>query len=119
MPQEHSKFLTAFRAFNAVVTSTFSYELDKDYKQHIEQFRCAWLDCGLTITPKAHLVFEHLEEACDFYGFGMAALNESAAESVHADFDTHYRGYTVKDINSDNYRERLMHAIKTYNAAHI
>ena len=74
---------------------------------------------SLSITTKAHLVFEHLEEVCEFYGVGMALLNESAAESVHADFDRHYQGYIVKDITSDTYRERLLHAVKTYNSGHL
>ena len=49
----------------------------------------------------------------------MALLNESVAESVHADFDRHYHGYIVKDINSPKYAERLSHAVKTYNLSHV
>ena len=94
-----------------------SFHLSLIFKKH--QLQKAWIDCGLTITPKVHLIIEHLPEACRFYGFGMALLNESAAESVHADFDRHYQGYIVKDLNNDNYRQRLLHAIKTYNANHV
>ena len=60
-----------------------------------------------------------MEDACSYYGFGMALLNESAAESVHADFDRHWQGYIVKDQSSEMYQKRLLHSIKTYNANHI
>ena len=85
----------------------------------IRKFEIAWLDLGLSITTKARLVFEHLEEACKYYKFGMALLNESAAEAVHADFNKHYTGFKVKDIDSPMYRERLLHAVKSYNSNHI
>ena len=119
IPPEHIKYVDAFKAFNVVVESCFSYELAAGYAKSISDFETAWTSLGLSVTTKVHLVVEHLEEACDFYGFGMALLNESAAESVHADFDRHYQGYKVKDINSPKYRERLLHAVKTYNSSHI
>ena len=119
IPAEHSKYLSAFCTFNSVVEACFSYELGENYAECIRKFESAWLDLGLSITTKVHLVFEHLEEACEYHSFGMALLNESAAESVHADFDKHYQGYKVKDIASPMYRERLLHAVKSYNAHHI
>ena len=65
------------------------------------------------------MLCEHLEEYCQYYGFGTALLNESAGESIHADFDQHYRGYIVKDKESNMYQKRLLHSVKTYNANHI
>ena len=60
-----------------------------------------------------------MEEYCEYQGFGIALLNESAAESVHADFDQHYRGYIVKDRDSQSYQKKLLHSVKTYHANHI
>ena len=116
---EHYAYLRAFKCFDVVVLATFGYELDQGYHTYIAEFEQAWRDTGLSVTTKLHLVFEHLSEACDFYGCGMALLNESAAESVHADFHRHYQGYIVKDLNSEIYQRRLLHAVKTYNANHI
>ena len=62
LPSEHYKFLVAFGAFNLVVASTFSYDLDPDYERYILQFEQAWLDCGLSVTPKVHLIFEYYAE---------------------------------------------------------
>ena len=119
LPAEHYKFLTAFKAFDAVVTSCFSYDVDPDYLRYIRDFENAWFDLKLKVTPKVHLVIEHLEEVIELYGFGMATLNESAAEAIHADFDHHYQGFIVKDLDSLTYQKKLLHAVKTYNSGHI
>ena len=50
---------------------------------------------------------------------GTALLNESAGESLHADFDRHYQGYIVKDVAAPGYQRKLLHAVKTYNASHV
>jgi len=119
LPGEHYKYLTAFRAFDAVVTACFSYELDPDYLRYINAFKEAWFDLGLSITCKMHLLIEHLHEEVQRYGMGTALLNESAGEALHADFDKHYQGFLVKDINALQYQKKLLHAVKTYNASHV
>ena len=105
---EHYRYLTAFKCFDAVVTSTFSYDLDPNYARYIREFEASWRDLGISITPKVHLLCEHLEEACEYYGFGMALLNKSAGEAILADFAKHYQGYAVKDQESDSYQKKLL-----------
>ena len=50
LPGEHYKYLTAFRALDAVVNSCFSYELDPCYQRYIDDFKNAWIDLKLSIT---------------------------------------------------------------------
>ena len=69
--------------------------MDPNYFQYIQAFEVAWKELGLPMTCKVHMVCEHLAEQIDFYGFGMALLNESAGEAVHSDFDHHYQGMTL------------------------
>ena len=61
--------------------------------RYIESFKAAWYDLGLPTTCKMHLLIEHLPEEFAHYGMGTALLNESASESLHADFDKHYQGF--------------------------
>lgn len=119
LPAEHYGYLTAFRAFDCVVSSCFSYNLDPNYQRYIDDFERAWHDLGLSVTCKVHLVVEHLAEDVRRFGHGTALLNESAGESVHQDFDSHYSGFIVKDIQSEMYPKRLLKAITTYNANHV
>ena len=39
-------------------------------------------------------------------GHGTALLNESAGEGLHTDFDAHYKGYIVKDLNASSYANK-------------
>ena len=87
-------------------------EAGRDQTSH-NLFRVYELVC------KIHLIYEHLAEEVERYGLGTALLNESAVESLHADFDGHYQGYQVKDIDAPAYQKKLLHAVKTYNAGHV
>ena len=78
LPPEHYNYLVAFRTFNAVVSSCFSYELDPDYMRYIEEFKNAWFALNLPITCKMHLLIAHLPEELEKYGMGTALFNESA-----------------------------------------
>ena len=119
LPDEHYAYLTAFKAFDAVVTSCFGYDLDPCYLTYIRAFENAWLDLKLPITPKVHVLIEHLEEDLKRYGHGTALLNESAGEAIHADFDTFYRGFIVKDLSATAYTKKLLQAVQIYNSNHV
>ena len=77
------------------------------------------MDLGLKVTPKVHLLFCHAMDDIDKHGQGLGLFNESAAESIHADFDRFYQRYAVKDINSPSYLKKLQSAITAYNASHV
>ena len=51
------------------------------------------MDLGLNVTPKAHLLFAHAIEDIDKHEQGLGLFDEAAAESIHADFDHHYKRY--------------------------
>ena len=111
LPPEHYKYLTVFRAFDAVGHSCFSYDLDRDYMRYIESFKAAWYDLGLPTTCKMHLLIEHLPEELARYGMGTALLSKHAGESLHADFDKHYQGFIVKDVDAIAYQKKLLQAV--------
>ena len=98
LPREHHDYLAAFRSFDALAKACFSYDLDPDYKKKIQDFRTAWTDLKLPIICKIHLVYKHLAEELEQLGDGTALFNESAGKSLHTDFDRHYQGYLVKDV---------------------
>jgi hypothetical protein len=119
IPAEHYKYLTAFKAFDAVVGACFGNELDPNYRHKIKEFETAYDALGLAHTTKVHMLIEHADEEIEKYGVGLALFNEAAAESIHADFEKHYQGYIVKDVTASAYLPRLLHAVKSYNANHV
>ena len=57
------------------------------------------------------VVIEYLPEELACYGMGTALLNESAGKSLHADFDKHYQGFIVKDVDAIAYQKKLLQAV--------
>ena len=41
-------------------------------------------------------------------GHGTVILEELADESLHADFDKHYQGFIVKDLDASSYPKKLL-----------
>ena len=119
LPSEHYRYLQAFKAFDAVVSSCFGYTLDDNYLTYISDFKRAWIDLKLPVTPKVHVLIEHLPEELAEMGHGTALLNESAGEAIHADFDSFYRGFIVKDLNALAYSKKLLQAVEIYNSYHV
>ena len=39
---------------------------------------------GCNVAPKAHYIFCHVEDFCNFHGVGLGVFSEQACEAVHA-----------------------------------
>ena len=115
LPSEHYKFYTTLVAFDSVVDSCFGLELVPGYEKCLKDFESAWMELGLNVTPKCHLLFAHALEDIQKHGL----YNEAAAESIHADFDIFYKRYKVKDLDSSVYVDKLQAAVAAYNAGHV
>ena len=64
-PHEHHQFVDAFISFNDVVTSCYSKDLLPQYKTNLSNFKDAYLKLKISVTPKIHAVFYHVEELCN------------------------------------------------------
>lgn len=80
-------FVKAFRTFNIVVSACFGMDLDPNYVQYIDAFRQCYHDTGVRITPKIHVIFQHIEDFCTPRKQRLGFWNEQASEAVHADFE--------------------------------
>lgn len=49
-------YIHAFRAFDRVVSMCFGVALKPGYEVAIQQFRTAYLDIGISVTPKVYLL---------------------------------------------------------------
>ena len=111
-------FVRAFKAFEKVVKSCFSLNLDIDYKTHIEHFREMYSDLGISITPKVHTVFFHVHEFCDRHQTGLGIFSEQASEAVHSNFSVTWKNYKFSDIHPE-YPSQLLRAVNDYNTSHL
>lgn len=59
------KYAQCFEDLRNVVDSCFSTNLKSDYTLKIAKFRQSFLDLGINVTPKIHVIFFHIEEFCE------------------------------------------------------
>ena len=45
-------YIQAFRSFDQVVSKCFGVSLKEGYKEAIEDFKTAYMNLGITVTPK-------------------------------------------------------------------
>ena len=53
-------FSNAFKVFNYVVTTCYGYELSANYVEKLKKFSPTYLDLGINVTPKFHVVIHHV-----------------------------------------------------------
>ncbi len=122
LPQQYRVFAVALIRFSKVVTACFSKELvivdGKEYQDLIPEFHQAYLDCGISITPKVHAVIMHVPEWCARKGKGLGLVSEQASESVHHDFRKKWEHFKVQE-NNPRFGNNLRNCIVHYNSSHI
>jgi hypothetical protein len=88
LPQAHGMFLDALRAFDRVVGSCYGFVLSPSFSESISEFREIFLQLGMRVTPKIHIIVAHvvpfIEQtsiANDGKRSGLSVYSEQAFES--------------------------------------
>lgn len=115
---EGKKFVKAFKELDLVVKSCFGDTLEPDYEENILNFKKAYLDLEIPVTPKIHAIFYHVIDFCSAVGDGLGRYSEQASESVHYSFNSEWRNFKVTKSHSE-YTARLLRAVNVYNSNHI
>lgn len=104
--------------FRFVVKACFSQNLEPNFQECIAKFRESYLDLEISITPKVHAVFFHVEDFCLKHKKGLGFFSEQAMEAVHFDFKLVWNKYKVNE-NNLQYSHRLQKAICEFNSLHV
>lgn len=122
IPDEHSNFAKAFSALAKVVHGCYSYKVADTIKEDIDNFRKTYLKLQITVTPKVHIILDHLYEfledtaaANNGVWVGLAMYSEQAFESVHSDFKKRWQHFKV-NFKNESYGEILKRAVCCYNS---
>ncbi len=86
------------------------------FRETIDQFKPAYLALNVTISPKNHVIFDHVTQFCEEKKSGLGKFSEQASESVHSDFKKTWENVKV---NSDSFGRLLNRAILKYNILHL
>lgn len=119
VPPQFQKFVTALSDFNDVKTACFGKLLDFDFNSKIIKFEQSYRATGLAVTPKAHIVFEHVPHFCNIKGVGLGFFSEQASEAVHHDFGMVWERYKVNSIEHPTYAPQLLKTTLKYNSDHV
>lgn len=101
-----------------VVIACYGNDLRPDYEEKIEEFRAAFMDLGVRVTPKIHAVLHHVKEFCSFKQAGLGKWSEQAGEALHHDFLNVWENYKTRSTKHADFGERLLRATCAYNGRH-
>ena len=118
-PKEHEQYVNTFSFFNDVVSSCYGLELHPTYKANIAKFKKEFLKLKISITPKIHAVFYHVEEFCALKGMGLGPWSEQTSESLHHEFTKCWENYIIKDIDHPSYGQKLLQAVRMFNSLNL
>ena len=113
-------YIASLRSFNQVVEQCFEVELKDGYMESIRMFETKYRELNISITPKVHMVFSHIEDFLRVKNesAGLGFWCEQAFESCHHDFKTEWDKVKV-DSNHPAFGVRLKTAVSSYNAKHL
>lgn len=112
------KFVRTFDDFHLVVKACFGTHLDPQYITYINNFKKSYLDLDISVTPKVHSVFFHIEEFCSKHHKGLGWYSEQAMESVHYEFKKVWEKHKVQETHQQ-YSKHLLKAVCGFNSSHI
>lgn len=108
----------ALYMFNKVRKSCFGQDLVLSYKADIANFREAYLALGIPITPKVHIVLNHIIDFCESRGKGLGAYSEQATESAHYEFKKYFDRVRVSPEHPE-YPQHLLKAMLLMNSKNL
>lgn len=111
--------VSAFKSLDNVVTSCFGKHLDANYSQHIEKFKDDLIVLNVTISPKLHTIIHHVPEFCGTKNESLGRYSEQISETLHADFESFWLNYKVKNLLNPKYVDQLLAAVRAYNGRHL
>ena len=76
---------------------------------------------NVPITPKLHIIFEHLPELFEHTGKTLRKRTDQTVEATHSKFDKFIKvhNYQVRDVESSKAGEHLLKAVKHFNSYNL
>ena len=115
--QLYYDFLSEFKKLKDCL---FGIALPSNYKEVVANFKAQLTllktTQGLPITPKLHVMEDHMVQWVDKHGRALGEESEQAVEAIHATFATLWQSFLVKDDDSDVYLVNGLKAILKFNA---
>ena len=100
-------------------------DVDPNHREIVKKFENSVMilhkEYQVPITPKLHIIFEHLPEFFEYTGKTLRKRTDQTVESTHSKFDKFVKihNYQVRDVESDKAGENLLKAVKHFNSYNL
>ena len=118
-PRKLMKYIRVLKAFDAVVASCFGKVAEEGYQAKIQTFEKKYMALNISVTPKVHCVFRHVQEFCERNNCGLGVYSEQNVEASHYDFDKVDRWYPTNPDTDPKYNEKILKALSRYNGLRL
>ena len=120
-PLNIQKYVHILRCLYKVILACFGMDLDPDFKKYINEFKDVYITLGISVTPKVHILIEHVPYFITKQGRSLGWFSEQALESSHYEFLNNCwikEGYK-RTIGHPDYAKNLQAAVTAYSSRHI
>ena len=93
----------------------FGFNYYEGYKLAIENFSIAYLDLGIHVSLKFHIVFENVMQFCEKHNSGLRLYSEHSLENSHYDFKPFWQKSYKVAMNHPNYVDKMLESVHMYN----
>jgi hypothetical protein len=112
------KYVQCLCTFELVVKSCFGNNLLNNFENAIQQFKSDFIQLDISVTPKIHAIFYHIEEFCKHESGGLGNFSEQASEAVHADFKKIWARYKIAETHPE-FPSKFLKSVQFYNSIHL
>ena len=103
--------------------SCFGYCLHKNWLRTVKFFEHYWMILNklfrVSIPNKLHVIFEHVPHFIKKHKKPLGEFSEEVVEATHQKFDTVWKCYEVKDVESEVHGENFYRAIVHFNSFNV
>ena len=96
----------------------FGFNYYEGYKLAIENFLIAYLNLGIHVSLKFHIVFENVIQCCEKHNSGLRLYSEHSLENSHYDFKPFWQKSYKVAMNHPNYVDKMLESVHMYNILH-
>jgi hypothetical protein len=126
LPESLKIWGIALQQLHQVVEDCFGQELCRTYLTSIAEFEKTYRklphsknpEKQLSVTIKAHAIFQHVPEMIEQTGRALGLFSAQAFESVHYDFIQTWNNFKVASTH-EKYGQKLKEAVVNYDSYHI
>ena len=117
-------YVRTYKAMDKLVGCCFGSRIvDRDEALDLlNEVMMSYLDTGLSVTLKLHVIFYHLLPALQnpiLNGRGLGKVSGQAGESIHSEFKEIWKKYKINSIENKRYGENLLKAVIEFSSKHI